>query len=204
MNGGLVTVGRGLALAGLMFVLPSCGDDTDGDSKATHGGSAGTSPTGGSSAGGEGGEPAGGGAGGSSGSAADAGSAGTGGDPGAGGSGTAGSGGASDDAGGSAGAGGAEPCDPATTGNWTFGSGNLNMTVAAGCFISNFCSIEEGIHTQGTLTASELHLDSVGGQPLSFAYTLIGDTLTIIDGFNTFDLPLSRTNEPLPDACPPP
>ena len=64
--------------------------------------------------------------------------------------------------------------------------------------------IEEGIHPQGTLDDGMLHLESVGGEPLSFAYTLSGDTFTMIDGYMDFDLPLGRLDDPLPEACPPP
>ena len=108
-------------------------------------------------------------------------------------------------AGGSAGQGGAPPasCEPETVGNWALGD-NLFMTVEQGCFVSNFCSIEEGIHTQGALDDGMLHLQSVGGMPLSFAYTLSDDIFTMIDGYGDVDLPLFRRDAPLPEACPPP
>jgi hypothetical protein len=81
------------------------------------------------------------------------------------------------------------------------------MVVDGNCRITNFCSIAEGIHTTGSLMTSALLLDSVGGSPLAFAYTLEGDILTLLDAGpapERVDLPLSRTQAPLPETCPAP
>jgi hypothetical protein len=87
-------------------------------------------------------------------------------------------------------------------GNWRFGDGNLFMSVSNSCEISNFCSIRENIHTKGTASATQLKLDSVGGSPLAFFYTVSADQLTIIDGFEDADLQLDRLTEALPATCP--
>lgn len=89
-------------------------------------------------------------------------------------------------------------------GNWRFGDGNLFMSVSSSCEISNFCSIRENIHTKGVASATELKLDSVGGSPMTFAYTVSGGHLTIIDGFQDVDLQLDRLDEGLPTTCPAP
>ncbi len=96
----------------------------------------------------------------------------------------------------------AAPAQCGAVGTWTLGDDNLFVVIDTSCAITNFCDIMNGIHTVGALTASELHLDSVGGSPLSFTYTLTEDTLTIIDGFGDVDLPLMRIPPAeLPPAC---
>jgi hypothetical protein len=93
-------------------------------------------------------------------------------------------------------------CPGEAVGTWALGDGNLYMVVESDCSISNFCSIAEGIHSRGSVTNGVVIVDSVGGQPLSFSYMLSVDTLTLIDaGPNGEELPLTRTNEPLPEDC---
>lgn len=89
-------------------------------------------------------------------------------------------------------------------GNWRFGDDNLFLSVTSACAISNFCSIRENIHTRGTASATELELDAVAGQPLSFGYRVSAEQLTIIAAFQGQDLQLERLNGALPSSCPAP
>jgi hypothetical protein len=98
-------------------------------------------------------------------------------------------------------------CPAEAEGVWALGDDNLFMVIESDCSVSNFCSLAEGIHTTGNVTHSVVHLTSVGGQPIAFAYTLAGDTLTLVDAGpapELLDLPLSRSEEPLPATCPSP
>ncbi len=98
-------------------------------------------------------------------------------------------------------------CPAEAVGAWALGDDNLFVVIESDCSVSNFCSVAEGIHTTGNVTHSVMLLSSVGGQPIAFAYTLSGDTLTLIDagpGPAPVDLPLSRSEDPLPATCPPP
>jgi hypothetical protein len=96
----------------------------------------------------------------------------------------------------------AAPVGCTAEGTWTLGDGNLFVVIDAECVITNFCDIANVIHSTGTLTEDELRVDSVGGQPMSFMYTLTADTLTMIDGFGDLDLPLTRTAaDALPVDC---
>jgi hypothetical protein len=103
------------------------------------------------------------------------------------------------------GAGATGECPAAVAGTWSLGDDNLYVVVESDCNVRNFCSIAEGIHSRGSVTNTVLLVDSVGGRPLAFAYSLSDDTLTLIDaGPNDEDLPLSRTDEALPMSCPDP
>ncbi len=192
----------------LFFAIAGCDSDSEGGAESTSGGRGGTS---GGTSGGSGGVQS--GKGGNGGAASKGGSTGAAGDTtsgaGAGGSADSAGAGGNTESGGAAGGGeggsaGSGVCDPATTGFWRFGDGNLFMAVGEGCMITNFCSIEEGIHTEGTLSDEQMNLDSVGGQPLSFDYILVGDILIMIDGFQNVDLPFTRFAGPLPAECPAP
>jgi hypothetical protein len=211
----------GTAAGLLALALSGCSDSEQAEAPA--GGTAGAS-VGGTAGGGETGGRAGSGGSKSTGGAGTTGGAGRAspsggsdsgsGGKGGGGAGTAGDGTAgqstggmsgTDTAGGAGGEGGTETsgdCPGGAVGTWALGDDNLYMVVESDCSISNFCSIAEGIHSRGSVTNSVVVVDSVGGQALSFAYTLSGNTLTLIDaGPSGEELPLTRTNQPLPADC---
>jgi hypothetical protein len=87
-------------------------------------------------------------------------------------------------------------------GNWALGDDNLFLTLEPDCAISNFCDIMNGIHTTGVLSGPTLVVDGGVDGTYFFDFTQTDETLTIIDGFEGQDLPLTRYELPLPDECP--